>query len=227
MRSISRGSSPRSSTDRLPRRFSTHMKSSARRSCAGWSRSRAGLGRSSCRRTGRSPPRATRFSPASILSRRFRAFIGRGGVVPPPAIHRSALTASGKDALIGQMAPQPTVKSSREGDAARPVPRLPSVACAWIRRRSRVDAVRQRPRDPRGAGRALHCSQPLGPSRAGEHSVLQCSDPKFIAWARKHGVRAVLVRPDRFIAARLDASADLAVLNPFAMATAAALPQAA
>ncbi len=32
--------------------------------------------------------------------------------MPPPAIHRSALTASGKDALIGQMAPQPTVKSS-------------------------------------------------------------------------------------------------------------------
>jgi 3-(3-hydroxy-phenyl)propionate hydroxylase len=46
------------------------------------------------------------------LSGRFRAFIGRGGVMPPPAIHRSAMTASGKDALIGQMAPQPTAKSS-------------------------------------------------------------------------------------------------------------------
>ena len=32
----------------------------------GWLRSPAGLGRSSCRRTGRSPPLATRFSPASI-----------------------------------------------------------------------------------------------------------------------------------------------------------------
>src|SRR5208283_4713432 len=46
------------------------------------------------------------------LSGRFRAFIGRGGIMPPPAIHRSALTASGRDAVIGLMAPQPRVKSS-------------------------------------------------------------------------------------------------------------------
>ena len=46
------------------------------------------------------------------LSSRFRAFIARGGVVPPPSIHRSALTETGKDRLIGQMAPQPAVLSS-------------------------------------------------------------------------------------------------------------------
>ena len=46
------------------------------------------------------------------LSGRFRAFIGRGGGMPPPAIHRGALTATGKDRLIGQMAPQATITSS-------------------------------------------------------------------------------------------------------------------
>jgi 3-(3-hydroxy-phenyl)propionate hydroxylase len=68
---------------------------------------------------------------------------------------------------------------------------------------------------------------PLGPMRGGRTAVLECSDPKFIAWAGKHGVRGILVRPDRFIAARLDASADISALNPFAMAPAAALPRAA
>ena len=36
------------------------------------------------------------------LSSRFRAFIHRGGVVPPPAIHRSALTSRDRDALSGR-----------------------------------------------------------------------------------------------------------------------------
>jgi 3-(3-hydroxy-phenyl)propionate hydroxylase len=56
---------------------------------------------------------------------------------------------------------------------------------------------------------------------------LQSDDSRFIAWAGKHRVRGVLVRPDRFIAARLSERADLAVLNSFAMAAAAALPRAA
>ena len=68
---------------------------------------------------------------------------------------------------------------------------------------------------------------PLGPIRSGRTSVLECSDSKFIAWAGKHGIRAILVRPDRFIAAKLDASGDLAVLTPFASATATSLPKAA
>ena len=93
------------------------------------------------------------------LSRRFRAFIGRGGVVPPPAIHRSALTASGKDALIGQMAPQPTAKSSL---GETPLDRF--LGChQWLAlgfgADPAIDAVGQRLCDPRGAGRAVHRSQ--------------------------------------------------------------------
>ena len=56
---------------------------------------------------------------------------------------------------------------------------------------------------------------------------LQSDDPGFIAWARKHRVRGVLVRPDRFIAARLNADLDLSILSLFAGAKAAALPRAA
>ena len=161
------------------------------------------------------------------LSGRFRAFISRGGVVPPPAIHCSALTASGKDALIGQMAPQPTVRSSLGeaqldrflgchqwlalGLGADPAPMLSSRDFAILE----------------ALGAQFVALNPLSPIRSGRTSVLECSDPNFIAWARKHGVRGVLVRPDRFIATRLDADGDLAALNPFAMATAAALPQAA
>jgi hypothetical protein len=55
----------------------------------------------------------------------------------------------------------------------------------------------------------------------------QSDDPGFIAWARKHRVRGVLVRPDRFIAARLNADPDLSILSLFAGAKAAALPRAA
>ena len=161
------------------------------------------------------------------LSRRFRAFISRGGVVPPPAIHCSALTAGGKDALIGQMAPQPTVKSSL---GETPLDQF--LTChQWLALGVGADPA------PMLSGRdfaileALDAQfialNPLGPIRSGRTSVLECSDPKFIAWAGKHWVRAILVRPDRFIAARLDASGDLAVLNPFASATATALPKAA
>jgi hypothetical protein len=46
-------------------------------------------------------------------------------------------------------------------------------------------------------------------------------------WAGKHRVRGVLIRPDRFIATRLKESADLTVLNSFAMSAAPPLPRAA
>jgi hypothetical protein len=42
---------------------------------------------------------------------------------------------------------------------------------------------------------------------------VQCDDSRFMAWAREHQVRGVLIRPDHFIAARLNASADLTVLE--------------
>ena len=52
------------------------------------------------------------------LSSRFRAFIGRGGSCPPPAISQSALTGPGRDALIGQMMPQPTVEPAHAARAS-------------------------------------------------------------------------------------------------------------
>jgi len=51
---------------------------------------------------------------------------------------------------------------------------------------------------------------------------LQCDDPSFADWAKRHRVGGVLVRPDRFIAERLSANGDLQVLAPFAPAGAPA-----
>jgi 3-(3-hydroxy-phenyl)propionate hydroxylase len=45
---------------------------------------------------------------------------------------------------------------------------------------------------------------------------LQCQDQSFLAWAKSHSVRGILVRPDRFIAQRLDRRSDLRSLNAFA-----------
>jgi 3-(3-hydroxy-phenyl)propionate hydroxylase len=45
---------------------------------------------------------------------------------------------------------------------------------------------------------------------------LRCNDRTFLDWAERHKVRGVLVRPDRFIAERLDPRADLHTLEPFA-----------
>ena len=52
------------------------------------------------------------------LSSGFRAFVRRGGVLPPPRISKSALTGVGRDAVIGQMLPQPDVAA---GGDARPL----------------------------------------------------------------------------------------------------------
>ncbi len=159
------------------------------------------------------------------LSGRFRAFIGRGGIIPPPAIHRSALAARGNDALIGQMAPQPIVRSSQGEDQ---LDRF--LAChQWLALGFETDPV------PMLSQRDLAILDALnarficlkGPAGSPRTLPLQCDDSGFIAWAKKHEVRGVLIRPDRFIAARLNASADLAVLNSLAIARAAALPRAA
>ena len=54
---------------------------------------------------------------------------------------------------------------------------------------------------------------------------LRCDDPTFGAWVKRHAVRAVLVRPDRFIADRLDPHGrDLQVLTPFAQARGVTAP---
>jgi 3-(3-hydroxy-phenyl)propionate hydroxylase len=55
---------------------------------------------------------------------------------------------------------------------------------------------------------------PVGDSRV---LTLTCDDDAFAAWTGLHAVSGVLVRPDRFIAERLDQGGkDLAVLNMFA-----------
>jgi hypothetical protein len=45
---------------------------------------------------------------------------------------------------------------------------------------------------------------------------LQCQDEAFLAWAKNRSVRGILVRPDRFIAQRLDRRSDLRSLDAFA-----------
>jgi 3-(3-hydroxy-phenyl)propionate hydroxylase len=57
---------------------------------------------------------------------------------------------------------------------------------------------------------------------------LRCDDAVFDAWVKRHRLRAVLVRPDRFIADRLNPrGADLPVLTPFAQARGVAAPRVA
>ena len=46
--------------------------------------------------------------------------------------------------------------------------------------------------------------------------AFRTQDPSFVEWARRYRLRGVLVRPDRFIADRLDPSRALQVLTPFA-----------
>ena len=160
-------------------------------------------------------------------SSRFRSFIARGGFLPPPTIHRSVLTASGRDALIGQMAPQPKIRTA-QGESLLDQ----FLAChQWIALGFEADpALMLSRRDHRILAAldvrfiSLNC---VGLAKSPQTLALQCHDSGFIHWAKKHGVRGVLVRPDRFIAARLDVKADLAVLNPFAIALTAALSRAA
>jgi 3-(3-hydroxy-phenyl)propionate hydroxylase len=150
------------------------------------------------------------------LSRRFRAFIGRGGVVPPPTIQRSALTTRDRDAVIGQMAPQPTISA---GQGASPLDRL--LGChQWLALGVGVDpATMMSPRDLgilEALGARFVCLG--GPARGASTLALGCDDRAFAEWADRHRVKGVLVRPDRFIAARLDPGRDLDVLQPFAVA---------
>jgi hypothetical protein len=49
--------------------------------------------------------------------------------------------------------------------------------------------------------------------------TLKCEDPELMARVKRNGVRPAVVRPDRFIADRIDAGRkDLAVLNILAQA---------
>jgi 3-(3-hydroxy-phenyl)propionate hydroxylase len=160
------------------------------------------------------------------MSRAFREFIGRGGVVPPPAIGRSPLTGTASDALIGQMMPQPIVRTA-EGS----FPLDTFQAChQWLVLGIGVDpATMLSPRDL-GILDALDvrfvCLN--GRSERSATLELRCDDAVFDAWVKRHWLRAVLVRPDRFIADRLDPrGADLPVLTPFAQARGVAAPRVA
>jgi 3-(3-hydroxy-phenyl)propionate hydroxylase len=148
------------------------------------------------------------------LSRRFRAFVGGGGVLPPPALRRSALTGKRGGSLVGQMMPQPIVRASL-GPAL-----LDSfLTChQWMAVGIGVD--------PRTmlAKRDLSILDVLGTrfvcingdSVSEDTLELRCDDPAFAIWAKRHAVQAVLVRPDRFIADRLDPRGkELEMLNLF------------
>ena len=149
------------------------------------------------------------------MSSRFRAFIARGGVLPLPAIGRSALTARRRDPLIGQMVPQPSVES-----AGGRLPLDTLQAChQWMALGVGVDPVSMlSPRDL-GILEALGTSFVCLNGRGGHtwSTGVRCDNPVFAAWVRRNSVRAVLIRPDRFIAARLDPQArNLSVLDLFA-----------
>ena len=156
------------------------------------------------------------------LSRGFRAFIQRGGVLPPPRIARSALTGNGKDTIIGQMQPQPVLASV---DLTAPLDRW--LGChQWLALGVGIDpAALVSPRDrailrPLGA-RFICVNGPAGTSTLS----LTCNDRSFLEWAKRERVQGLLVRPDRFIAERLDPRANLLTLNSCASAAFEAAPE--
>jgi 3-(3-hydroxy-phenyl)propionate hydroxylase len=65
------------------------------------------------------------------------------------------------------------------------------------------------------------------PSTDARTLSLGSNDSTFTNWIRRHDVRGLLVRPDRFIAQRLDSSRDLSALNPFAATRPAGISRAA
>lgn len=150
------------------------------------------------------------------VSPSFRAFIRRGGVLPPPQISRSALTGAGRDAVIGQMLPQPDVSA---GDDVR---RLDSwLGChQWL-----VLGVGSDPADAlssrdRAILQVLDARLVAINSAAADRTTLQlqCRDQSFLDWASRHRLGSVIVRPDRFIGERLAPGAELRSLDAFANA---------
>ena len=148
------------------------------------------------------------------LSRGFRSFVRRGGLLPPPHIARSALTAARRDAVVGQMLPQPMVKLTGH---ERPLDYW--FGChEWLALGVGVDPRGELSHRDRaildGLGArflAINSAAAAAPTQP-----LQCQDQAFLAWAKSHRVHGILVRPDRFIAQRLDRRHDLRSLDPFA-----------
>jgi 3-(3-hydroxy-phenyl)propionate hydroxylase len=150
------------------------------------------------------------------LSSKFRAFISRGGVLPPPEIHQSALTDKGRDALIGQMMPQPTVNPPQGNE-----PLDAFLSChQWLALGIGIDPVSMLSARDLAVLDALQARFVClnGGIKDVRTLSLQCVDRGFADWAKRHQVRAVLVRPDRFIAARLDPDKNISALTPFTLA---------
>jgi len=157
-------------------------------------------------------------------SKKFRDFILRGGVLPPPNIAQSALTGAAKDAVIGQMLPQPELTGA---EGTFPLDRW--LDChQWLVLGIGADPVQLLSQRDLKILRALGARFICLNGKAGAPaSQLGIEDQTFLAWAKRHRLRGVLVRPDRFIAQRLDPSQDLRSLTPFKDAAAALASQPA
>ena len=158
------------------------------------------------------------------LSNGFRAFVRRGGVLPPPQISRSALTGVGRDAVIGQMLPQPEVSAG-----AKPARSTACLSChQWLVLGVGADptapSIRARPRNPRRSWRGFHCRQ-CAERRSLGAAACSATSSRFSTGPRRQRLGGVLVRPDRFIAERLASRADLRSLDAFADAARAAASQ--
>ncbi len=146
------------------------------------------------------------------LSNAFRAFVRRGGVLPPPQISKSSLTGVGRDPLIGQMLPQPDVAA---GCDARPLDSW--LGChQWLVLGVGADPAAVLSNRDRGILHELGASF-IAVNAAADHPTLplQCHDQSFLDWAKSHRLGGVLVRPDRFIAERLTPHAELRSLDAF------------
>jgi 3-(3-hydroxy-phenyl)propionate hydroxylase len=153
------------------------------------------------------------------LSRGFRSFVQRGGVLPPPHISRSALTGQGRDSVVGQMLPQPDISAAND---IQPLDRW--LGChQWLALGIGIDPALALSVRDRAILQSLGARLIAVNAANTEASTLraQCDDQGFLDWTKRYRIRGVLVRPDRFIAERLDPRSDLRSLDPFGGAAAA------
>ena len=118
--------------------------------------------------------------------------------------------------MIGQMLPQPDVSS---GGDVRPLDSFLG-SHQWLVLGMGVDPAAVLSNRDRAILDALGARMVAINTADADRSTLplQCRDQTFLDWAKSHRLGGVLVRPDRFIAERLIAHADLRSLNAFAQA---------
>jgi 3-(3-hydroxy-phenyl)propionate hydroxylase len=146
------------------------------------------------------------------LSNGFRGFVRRCGVLPPPQISKSALTGVGRDAVIGQMLPQPDVAA---GGDVRPLDSW--LGChQWLVLGVGSDPVAVLSNRDRAILHGLGAYFiAVNAAADGPTLSLKCCDQSFLDWSKGHRLGGVLVRPDRFIAERLTPHAELRSLDAF------------